>query len=134
MKKEILLLVALLFTWILAACAPTVAEARVTFCQNLETYAQAVRTLQTVDASTTVDELTEAREDVATTRQALLDSAAGLRNAKLRSTEEAWSELADTVQNAHGDASLGEVGLTIRAQASVLQAEIARLNNVVCSR
>lgn len=134
MKKEILLLVALLLTWVLASCAPMVAEARVTFCQNLETYGQAVLTLQTVDANTMVDELTEDREDVVSTRQALLDSATDLRNAKLRSAEEAWSELADTVQNVPGDASLGEVGLTIRAQAAVLQAEIARLNNVVCSR
>jgi hypothetical protein len=132
MKKTIMLIPLLLL--IFSSCTPSVSESRTAFCQDMQAYGQAVRTLQTVNATTTIDELNAAREDVVEAHQELLDSASDLREAKLSSAEDAWEALQETVQNPPGNDTLGEVALTIKAEATVLNAEIARLNNVVCTR
>lgn len=134
MKKVILPFIVIFLMAILTGCAPTVAEARFAFCQDLVAYGQAVRSLQNVNATTTVEELNKAVEYAAATRQDMLASAGDLRAAKVQTIENTWETLSDTVQNPPDDVTLGGLALTIRAQATLLNAEIARLNNVVCRR
>jgi flagellin-like hook-associated protein FlgL len=134
MKKLLLPITVVLFLLAIAGCGPTVEEARTTFCANLTAYGQALRALEAVDATTTVDELNETLDAVAQTREAVIASGGDLREAKLESVETEWETLQNMVRNVSGDATLGGAALAIQTQATVVQAEIARLNNVICTR
>ena len=120
---------------LLIGCIPqSLEEAQVDFCQALADYGQAVQELASINADTTVDELNAARQNVAAARQAVVDTAADLREAQVRQAEEAWRDFEETVNAIPGDATLGEAAAAIRGQAIRLQTEIERVRNFSCDR
>jgi ABC-type transporter lipoprotein component MlaA len=98
------------------------------------TYGEAVQELQNVNARTTVEELQSARDDVADAWDAVRDAAVDLREARIRSDENAWENSQEAINDISGDATLGEAAATIRGQAVILATEIDKITNITCGR
>jgi hypothetical protein len=109
-------------------------EAQVEFCQALVAYGEAVQELQNVSASTTVEDLQSARDDVAEAWEDIKDSAGDLREARLRAAENAWENSQEAINDISGDATLGEAAATIRGQAVILATEIDKITSITCGR
>ena len=81
-----------------------------------------------------MDELNTARENVAQSREELLDLAAALRTARLRYTEDAFANLEEELADIPGDTTLGEAANMARIEIAVLLTEIDRVYNISCGR
>lgn len=135
MKSRIAISILLLSMFAVTGCvSKSLEEAQVDFCQALVAYGEAVRELQNVNASTTVEELQSARDNVADARDAVWDAAGGLREARIRSAESAWENTQEAINDIPGDATLGEAAATIRGQAAILATELERIGNRSCAR
>jgi hypothetical protein len=135
MKSRILISILLLAMFVVTGCtSKSLEEAQVDFCQALVAYGEAVGELQNVNDGTTVEELQSARDDAADARDAVGDAAVGLREARIRSAENAWENTQAAINDISGDATLGEAAATVRGQAAILLAEIERIGNISCGR
>ena len=97
-------------------------------------YGEAVGELQNVNAGTTVEDLQTVRDNVSAVRDAVLDTAVDLREARIRSAENAWENTQEAINDISGDATLGEAAATVRGQAAILETEIERIGNISCGR
>ena len=134
MKSRITISLLLLSILVVTGCSKSLEEAQVDFCQALVAYGEAVHELQNVNASTTVEELQSARDDVADAREALGGAAVDLREARIRSAENAWENTQEAINDISGDATLGQAAATVRGQAAILVTEIERISNISCGR
>ena len=135
MKQLSITMGALLMLFALVGCVQqSLGEAQVEFCLALDDYRDAVAELDDINPNTTIDELNQARENVAQSREELLDSAASLRQARLRYTEDAFENLEKELSDISGDATLGEAANTARIEIAALLTEIDRIYNISCSR
>ena len=135
MKSRIAISILLLLMLVVTGCtSQSLEEAQVDFCQALVAYGEAVRELQNVNDSTTVEELQSALDDAADARNAVGDAAVDLREARTRSAENAWENTQAAINDISGDATLGEAAATVRGQAAILLAEIERIGNISCGR
>ena len=135
MKTKITISILLLSILAVTGCvSQSLEEAQVDFCQALEAYGEAVQELQNVNASTTVDELQSARDDVADALEDVISAGGVLREARLRAAENAWEDTQDAIRDISGDATLGEAAATIRGQALKLATEIDRITSITCGR
>ena len=135
MKSKITFSILLLSMFVVTGCiSKSLEEAQVDFCQALAAYGEAVHELQNVNASTTVEELQSARDDVADALDDVKDAAGDLREARLRASEGAWENTQDAIKDISGDATLGEAAATIRGQAVILATEIDKITNISCGR
>ena len=134
MKQLPIIIGMVLLLSMLASCQQSLGEAQVEFCQELNDYRDAVAELRDINAQTSVDELNEARENVAQSREELLNSAAALRKARLRYTEDAFENLEKELADIPGDTTLGEAADMARIEIAVLLTEIDRVYNISCGR
>ena len=135
MKQRKIIVVMLLLLCALPGCIQqSVGEAQVDFCQALDGYGDVVAELRDINANTTVDELNQARENVAKSRDELLNSAAELRKARLRYTEDAFANLEEELADIPGDTTVGEAANRARIEIAVLLTEIDRVYNISCGR
>ncbi|UCF26735.1 MAG: hypothetical protein JSW42_08715 [Chloroflexota bacterium] len=135
MKSKITISILLLSIFAVTGCvSQSLEEAQVDFCQALEAYGDAVQELQNVNASTTVDELQSARDNVADALEDVISAGGNLREVRLRAAEDAWENTQEAINDISGDATLGEVAATIRGQAVILATEIDRITSVTCER
>jgi outer membrane protein assembly factor BamD (BamD/ComL family) len=134
MKSRITISLLLLSILVVTGCSKSLEEAQVDFCQALVAYGEAARELQNVNASTTVEEVEAARDDVVGAREDVSNAAGDLREARLRSSEAAWENTQEAINDIPGDATLGEAAATIRIQAAILVNEIERIGNISCGR
>lgn len=135
MKSRITFSLLLLSMFVITGCiSKSLEEAQVDFCQALVAYGEAVRELQDVNASTTVEELQSARDDVAEAREDVKGAAGDLREARIRAAEDAWENTQEAIDDISGDATLGEAAATVRGQAIILATEIERISNISCGR
>jgi hypothetical protein len=134
MKSRIVISLLLLLMLVVTGCSESLEEAQVDFCQALGAYGAAARELQNVNASTTVEELQSARDDVADARGDVMEAAGDLREARIRAAEDAWENAQGSINDISGDATLGEAAATVRGQAIILVTEIERISNISCSR
>lgn len=135
MKRKIRISILLLSILVVTGCvSKSLEEVQVDFCQALVAYGEAVQELQNVNASTSVDELQSARDDVADAWEEVKDAAGDLREARLRSAENAWENAQQAINDISGDATLAEAAATIRGQAVILATEIDRITSVSCGR
>ena len=135
MKSRITISILLLSMFVVTGCtSKSLEEAQVDFCQALVVYGEAVRELQNVNAGTTVEELQSALDDAADARAAVGGAAVDLREARIRSAENAWENTQKAINDISGDATLGEAAATVRGQAAILATEIERIGNISCGR
>jgi hypothetical protein len=134
MKSRITISILLLSMFVVTGCSKSLEEAQVDFCQALVDYGEAARELQNVNASTTVEEVEAARDDVVGAREDVSNAAGDLREARLRAAEDAWENTQEVIDDISGDATLGQAAATVRGQAVILTTEIERISNVSCGR
>ena len=134
MKSKTAISLLLLSILVVTGCSQSLEEAQVDFCQALGDYGEAVRELQNVNASTTVEALHSALDDAADARDAVGGAAVNLREARMRSAENAWENTQEAINDISGDATLGEAAATVRGQAAILVTEIERISNISCGR
>lgn len=135
MKSRITISILLLLMFVVTGCiSKSLEEAQVDFCQALVAYGEAVRELQNVNASTTVEELQSAGDDVADAQEDVKDAAGDLREAKIRAAEGAWDNTQEAIDDISGDATLGQAAATIRGQAFILATEIDKITSATCGR
>ena len=135
MKNRITISILLLSMLVVTGCiSKSLEEAQVDFCQALVTYGEAVRELQNVNASTTIEELQSAGDAVADAQEDVKDAAGDLREARLRSAEDAWDNTQAAIDDISGDATLGVAAATVRGQAVILATEIDKITSVSCGR
>ena len=135
MKNRIRISILLLSILMVTGCvSQSLEEAQVEFCQALVAYGEAVDQLQNVNASTTVDELQSARDEVVDALEEVVSAAGNLREARLRTAENAWENTQDAIKDISGDATLAEAAATVRGQAAILATEIDRITSISCGR
>ena len=134
MKTKIIISIFLLSILAVTGCSKSLEEAQVDFCQALVAYGAAVDELQDVNASTTVEELQSAGDAVADAREDVMDATGDLRDAKIRTAEDAWDGTQDAISDISRDAKLGEAAATIRGQALILATQIDKIRNISCGR
>ena len=135
MKSRSTISILLLLMLVVTGCiSKSLEEAQVDFCQALAAYGAVVGELQNVNASTTVEELQSARDDVADAQEDVKDAAGDLREAKIRAAEDAWDNTQEAIDDISGDATLAEAAATIRGQAFILATEIDKIASVTCGR
>lgn len=135
MKSRFTIAILLLSMFVVTGCiSKSLEEAQVDFCQALVAYGDAVQALQNVNHSTTVEELQAARDNVSDARDAVGDAAVDLREARIRSAENAWENTQEAINDISGDATLGEAAAIVRRQALILATEIDKISNVSCRR
>jgi len=131
------MILAILLTLVLAvflsACGTSVADAKQQFCDSLNNLNTAVEKLQSVDANTSVDEVKQAKEEVAKAWDELAKSSKLLKNVQLKESEGAYKEITKAVDKAiSGDSTLGDSAKTIAAGAQKLDATLKVINTTVC--
>ena len=134
MKSRLAISLLLLSILVVTGCSKSLEEAQVDFCQALVAYGEAARELQNVNASTTVEEVEAARDDVVGAREDVSNAAGDLREARLRSSEAAWENTQEAINDIPGDATLGEAAATVRGQALILATELDKISNLSCGR
>ena len=135
MKSRITISILLLSMLVVTGCiSKSLEEAQVDFCQALAAYGTVVGELQNVNASTTIEELQSAGDAVADAQEDVKDAAGDLREARLRSAEDAWDNTQAAIDDISGDATLGVAAATVRGQAVILATEIDKITSVSCGR
>jgi hypothetical protein len=114
---------------VLGACSDdeTEEEATSSYCSDLAALGTALNAYGDLNASSTIDEVEQAQEDVADAYQAVQDSAADVADARLDDLEAAYDELAASVNDISGDDTVGEAITNIATQANAVEAARADL-------
>jgi hypothetical protein len=123
----------------LAACGDDddesdVAEANAAFCEDLGAYGTAVGDLAALDPATaTKDDYDSAADEVRSTRDDMVDSAAELSEAEWENLQTQADTLRDQLGDAPDDVAVQSLLDAAKAQAATVQASIATLNTAVCT-
>jgi hypothetical protein len=111
-----------------------VAEANAAFCDDLAAYGNAVGDLAALDpASATKSDYDSAADDVRSTREDMVESAAGLSEAEWANLQTQVDTLRDQLQDAPDDQAVQSILDAAKPQAATVQASIATLNTAVCT-
>jgi hypothetical protein len=111
-----------------------VAEANTAFCEDLAAYGTAVGDLAALDpASASKDDYESAADNVRSTRDDMIDSAADLSEAEWENLQTQADTLRDQLQDAPDDQAVGAILDEAKPQAATVQASIATLNTAICT-
>ena len=109
---------ALAFIPVVAACgSPSVEDAEVSLCEDLNAFAVALQNLGQVNAQSTVKEFEAARQDVVDAYQSVKASAETVEAARVDELDAAYADFDKTVNSISGRDTLGEAAVEINAQA-----------------
>ena len=111
-----------------------VGEANAAFCDDLAEYGTAVADLAALDPATaTKSDYDSAADDVRSTREDMVESAADLSEAEWANLETQVDTLRDQLQDAPDDQAVQSILDAAKPQAATVQASIATLNTAVCT-
>ena len=111
-----------------------VGEANAAFCDDLAAYGTAVADLAALDPATaTKSDYDSAADDVRSTREDMVESAADLSEAEWANLETQVDTLRDQLQDAPDDQAVQSILDAAKPQAATVQASIATLNTAVCT-
>ena len=114
--------------------ASDVAEANAAFCGDLATYGSAIGAFAALDPATaTKDDYEAAAEEVRSTREDMVESAADLSEAEWANLQTQVDTLRDQLQDAPDDQAVQSILDAAKPQAATVQASIATLNTAVCT-
>ena len=133
MKRVILLSAVLVISLLLAACQPSVDEAKADFCEDLGEFGVAVAQFRGINENSTKDEARQALSDVEKTWSNLKSSAATLGEVKVDSIEGAYNDLEKSVNDIPDDATLADAeGMVKQNVLSTLQ-EVLQISTTTCT-
>jgi len=111
-----------------------VAEANTAFCEDLASYGVAVDDLAALDPATaSQDDYESAANEVRSTRDDMVDSAADLSEAEWQNLQTQADTLRDQLQDAPDDQAVQSVLDAAKPQAATVQASVATLNTAICT-
>ena len=111
-----------------------VGEANAAFCDDLATYGTAVADLAALDPATaTKSDYDSAADEVRSTREDMVESAADLSEAEWANLQTQVDTLRDQLQDAPDDQAVQSILDAAKPQAATVQASIATLNTAVCT-
>jgi len=122
MKRTILVLSAIALIAVLAGCGATtsVAEANTQFCQSVAAYQQTVQAMSTLDANATVGQLKDAQKKADQANQAIVSSAAAVKEAKIDNLQAAQQNLQKTVNSIPDSATVKEAMVSVAPQVKAV--------------
>ena len=110
-KRLILALAGLLAaSMIIAACddEPTQQEANEQFCDDTAEFIASLRVIRDLDADSTIDDVEEARERAREAFENMVESSAGVTEARLDDLEDAYDELRRAVDDIDDESTVGD--------------------------
>jgi len=114
--------------------ASDVSAANTAFCGDLAAYATAVGDLAGLDPATaSKDDYKSAADEVKSTRQAMVDSAASLSEAEWKNLQTQADTLRDQLKDAPDDQAMQSILDAAKPQAVAVKASAATVNTAVCN-
>ncbi|RXE56335.1 hypothetical protein ABH15_09495 [Methanoculleus taiwanensis] len=105
-----------------AGCTqPTEEEAEAQLCQDLETLGVALQNMQDLNATSSVGDIRDARDEVASAMEAVRNSASELGGVRVDELNAAYDNLDRTVQSLPDDASVVEAIQTVRPEMQAVR-------------
>jgi len=115
MKWTILVLSAIALVAVLAGCgaSSSVPDATAQFCQSVAAYQQTVQAISAIDTNATVGQLKDAQKKVDQAAEAVVASAATVKEAKIDDFQTAQQNLQKTVNSIPDSATVKEAMVTV---------------------
>ncbi|MDN7024360.1 hypothetical protein FGU65_05550 [Methanoculleus sp. FWC-SCC1] len=105
-----------------AGCVqPTEEEAQAQLCQDLDELGAALQNMQDLNASSSVGDIRDARDEVQSAMENVRNSAAQLGDVRVDELNAAYDNLDQTVQNLPDDASVVEAIQTVRPEVQAVR-------------
>ena len=122
MKWTIQILSAIALIAVLAGCgaSTSVPEATVQYCQSLAAYQQSLQAISTLGASSTIGELKDAEKKAEQAGQAVVTSAAAVKEAKIDNLQAASENLQKTVNSVPDSATVTEAMVSVAPQVKAV--------------
>jgi gas vesicle protein len=133
MKKIILFATIFTLSLLMAACQPSVDQAKADFCADLGEFAQAQVALRNLDANSTKDEENQAVSNLEQTWNNLLDSVSTLGDVQVDGIQEAFETLKNDISNIPDDATLAESEVMIKQDLLNTLAETQQILTTTCT-
>ena len=133
MKKIILLSAIFVLSLLLAACQPSVDQAKADFCETLGEFAQAELQFRQLDGTSTKDDLNKAASDLQKAWEDVKGSASNVAEAQLSGVEDALQTLQKDIGDIPDDATLAESEVTIKQDILNTAAETVQIMNTTCT-
>lgn len=133
--KAIVISLLLIVCVVLAGCnnQPTVEEATAAFCESLEGFSGALKSLQsTLTPTATVDAVKSAAGDVDKAWEQVTEAAGDLKEVRVDTIDAAWKGVRQTIDNVDGDDTLAAAGANISASLAQVDAALAAVGSVSC--
>jgi len=122
MKWTFLALSAIALVAVMTGCGATatVPEATVQFCQSVAAYQQTVQAISAIDTNATVGQLKDAQKKVDQAAQAVVASAATVKEANIDDFQTAQQNLQKTVNSIPDSATVKEAMVTVAPQVKTV--------------
>jgi ABC-type glycerol-3-phosphate transport system substrate-binding protein len=132
MKKLMALLMAA--TFVVAACSSSTEDAVDQYCDDLGDLKSAVQDAGSLTASSSVDDVNDASEEITKAYDAVISSASGVTDAVTSDIEAAQQTYVDTVNGLSGDSSVSDAFSDLQAAQSTYASSVeSTLSQVSCS-
>lgn len=132
MKKIILLCTIFVLSLVLAACQPSIDQAKSDFCDDLGTFAQSVGEYRSLGPNSSVDDFQDAQKDVEKAWNDLQSAAQTLGSVQTDSLQDAYSDLQKDVSNISGDTSIADALPQVHQDALATLQEANQILTTTC--
>ena len=133
MKKKVLLSTIFVLSLLVAACQPSVDQAKADFCESLGEFAQAQLQFRQLNATSTKGDLNQAGSDLQRAWDDVKGSASDVAEAQLSGVEDALQTLQNDIGDIPDDATLAESEVTIKQDILNTAAETVQIMNTTCT-
>jgi len=133
MKKSILMIAILALSLVLAACQPSVDQAKADYCENVGGFAQALAQFRTLNATSTKGDAQQAVSDLERAWENLQSSAGDLAEAQVDGVENALQDLRNSIQDIPDDSTLAESELAVKQATVATMAETVQIFVTTCT-
>ena len=129
MKVSVLLSILVLSALLLAACGPTVDEAKTQFCNDLDELDAAVNSLRDVDS---LDDIEQAGEDIRDAWDQVVKSAEKLDDVQLDATKEAYDAMLGAIEEAPDSGSLSGALEAVTGAVTTFATSFKEIHTTTC--
>jgi predicted small secreted protein len=129
MKASVLLSILVLSALLLAACGPTVDEAKTQFCNDLDELDVEVNSLRDVDS---LDDIKQAGEDIRDAWDQVVKSAEKLDDVQLDATKEAYDAMLSAIEGAPDSGSLSGALETVTGAVTTFATSFKEIYTTTC--
>ena len=129
MKASVLLSILILSALLLAACGPTVDEAKTQFCNDLDELDAAVNSLRDVDS---LDDIEQAGEDIRDAWDQVVKSAEKLDDVQLDATKEAYDAMLGAIEEAPDSGSLSGALEAVTGAVTTFATSFKEIHTTTC--